>query len=168
VPHQVQSITVRVDQLPDGRWRLYIPRVEGWGAIVRSPVELASALRNGFQESQLAAHADWRGHAHDANLPTYRRHRPTARSRKRCDVYHPTMWKLDPEQPGVWISPKGLRFPEERQAVQNVMKARQALGLPARPDPVNPDPIPAEPAVAKVTSMTARNVAHLKQRGKAS
>jgi hypothetical protein len=119
---------------------------------------LVAAMRHGFREAQIAAHADWRGHAHDANLPTYRRSRPTARSRKRCDVYEPTHWRLDPEKPGVWISPKGFRYPESRQVVQRVMAARKSMGLAERPDPVQPD--------ATVTSMTARNVHTMKQRGK--
>jgi hypothetical protein len=149
----VRTITVTVAQLDDGRWRITQPRVPGWVAAVRTPGELAAAVRHGFTEAQVAAHSQWRGHVYDASVPTYRRSRPIARSRRRCDVYDPTEWKLTDD--GRWISPKGHKYPEERQAVQRVMAARVSMGLPARPDPVQPD--------ATVTSMTGRRVEHLDQ-----
>jgi hypothetical protein len=157
VSRQVRIIDVRVEQLDDGRWKVTQPRVPAWGAVVRSPGELAAALRRGFTESQVAAHSQWRGTAYDAAAITYKRNRPTARSRKRCDVYSADMWLLDPDRPGVWISPKGFRYPEERQVVQRVMAARKSMGLAERPDPVNP---------TAITSMTARNVETMQQRGK--
>jgi hypothetical protein len=160
VSRQVRIIDVRVEQLDDGRWKVTQPRVPAWGAVVRSPGELAAALRRGFTESQVAAHSNWRGHIYDGAAVTYKRSRPTARSRKRCDVYSADMWSLDPDKPGVWVSPKGFRYPEERQVVQRVMAARKSMGLAERPDPVNPSPS------AAVTSMTARNVHTMKQRGK--
>jgi hypothetical protein len=150
---------VTVAQLDDGRWRLSQPRVPGWAAAVRSPGELAAALRAGFTEAQVSAYSTWRGHAYDTRVPVYRRSRPKARSRRRCDVYDPTMWQLDPDDPNKWISPKGHKYPEDRQAVQRVMAARVSLGLPARPDPAQPD---AQQA-GSVTSMTARRVEHLDQ-----
>jgi hypothetical protein len=153
VPRQVRAITVTVTQLDDGRWRLTQPRVPGWAAAASTPGELAAAMRRGFTEAQVAAHSQWRGHVYDAAVPTYRRSRPLARSRRRCDVYDPTEWRLDPDDSTKWISPKGHRYPEDRQAVQRVIAARVALGLPARPDPVQPDPQPGT-----VTSMTARHV----------
>jgi hypothetical protein len=147
----VRSITVTVAQLDDGRWRLTQPRVPGWVAAASNPGELVAALRHGFTESQVAAHSQWRGHVYDAEVPQYRRSRPIARSRRRCDVYSPDMWQLIDD--GRWISPKGHIYPEDRQAVQRVMKARVDMGLPARPDPVQP--------AATITSMTARRVEHL-------
>lgn len=136
---QVRTITVRVEQLPDGRWRFTQPRVGGWAAAANTPGEVAAALRRAFTEAQVAAYSDWRGTVWDGAMPSYRRHRPTARSRRRCDVYSPTEWKLTGD--GRWISPKGLKYPEERQAVQRVMAARRKMGLSSRPDPVHPEPL---------------------------
>jgi hypothetical protein len=153
VPHQVREIVVKVEQLPDGRWRLTQPRVAGWGAAARTPGEVVAALRRGFTEAQVAAYSDWRGHVYDAEMPVHRRTRPAARTRRRCDVYHPTEWRL--AEDGVWVSPRGHRYPESRQAVQNVMAARRSMGLPARPDPV-----PRTAAVRMVAQVTtARKVA---------
>lgn len=134
VPHQVREITVRIEQLPDGRWRLTQPRVAGWAAAARTPGEVAAALRQGFTEAQVAAYSDWRGHVYDAAIPTYRRSRPAGRTRRRRDVYAATEWRL--HEDGRWISPKGHKYPEQTQAVQNVIKERQSMGLSARPDPV--------------------------------
>lgn len=160
VSRQVRIIDVRVEQLDDGRWKVTQPRVPTWGAVVRSPGELAAALRRGFTESQVAAHSFWRGSLYDAAVVDYKRSRPKARSRKRCDVYLATEWRLHPEEPNVWVSPKGFKYPEDRQVVQRVMAARKQMGLSERPDPVNPSPD------AAVTSMTARNVETMKQRGR--
>lgn len=134
VAHQVRAITVRVEQLPDGQWLLTQSRAPGWARAVRTPADLAAAMRQGFTEAQISAHSDWRGHVYDAAVPTYRRNRPASRTRRRCDVYAPTEWRL--HEDGRWVSPRGHKYPEQTQAVQNVMAARRSMGLPARPDPV--------------------------------
>jgi hypothetical protein len=139
VPHQVREIIVRIEQLPDGLWRLTQPRVPGWAAAARNPVEVANALRRGFTEAQIAAHSDWRGHAYDANVPInrrWRRKRPSVNPNRR-DVHDPREWRLGPD--GRWISPRNNLYPEDTQAVQRVMSARRRMGLPERPDPVEPD-----------------------------
>lgn len=158
VPRQVRAITVRVEQLDDGRWRFTQPRVAGWAAAARTPGEVAAVLRQGFTEAQVAAYSDWRGHVYDAAVPTYRRSRPQARSKRRCDVYDPTEWRLTDN--GMWISPKGHLYPEDRQAVQKVMAARQEMGLAARPDPIQPG------ATTGVVSMTVRAVESMDGRGR--
>lgn len=147
VPRQVRVITVRIEQLEDGRWKFTQPRIPGWGAAARNAGEVTAALRQGFVEAQVGGYSDWRGHVYDGSGPEYRRSRPAARSKRRCDVYDATAWRFAAD--GVWISPKGLRFPEGRQVVQRVMDARVAMGLPARPDPVSPDYV--RPRRVKVT-----------------
>lgn len=141
VPRQVRRIPLIVEQLDGGMWRFTLPRAPGWAAVARNPVEAAHAIRAGFTEAQVAAYSDWRGTLYDtpeAAGPEFRRHRPRARSSRRCDVYAPTEWRLDVD--GYWISPKGHRYPEDRQVVQRVMRARREMGLSARPDPVQPEP----------------------------
>lgn len=137
VRRQIRRITVVVEQLEDARWRFSMPHAPGWGFAARTPGEVTAGIRQAFTEAQVAAHSQWRAHVYDAAEASYRRSRPTARSRKRCDVYSPEMWALTDD--GKWMSPRGLKYPEERQVVQRVMAARVAMGLSARPDPVNPD-----------------------------
>lgn len=141
VPRQVRRIPLIVEQLDGGMWRFTLPRAPGWAAVARNPAEAAHAIRRAFTEAQIVAYSDWRGTIYDspeAAGPEFRRSRPRARSSRRCDVYHPTEWRLDVD--GYWISPKGHRYPENRQVVQRVMRARRDLGLPARPDPIQPEP----------------------------
>lgn len=133
-----------------------MPRAPGWAAAASSPGEVAASLRRAFTEAQVAAYSDWRGHVPDVSLPSYRRTRPAARSRRRCDVYDCREWRLVDD--GRWISPKGHVYPETRQVVGRVMAARKAIGLPARPDPVAPH--------AVVLSMTAQRVESMQTRGR--
>lgn len=140
VPRQVTRIALTVEQLPSGRLRFSQPRLGGWAMVAASVQELGIVVRSAFREAQIGAYSDWRHHAYDEpDAPKHRRQTLTARSARRCDVYDCRLWKLDPDREGVWISPKGLRFPEERQVVQRVIAARRALGLSPRPDPVQPD-----------------------------
>lgn len=132
VPHQVRQITVTIEQLAGGRWRLTQPRVPGWVQAARTASELAIALRQGFTEAQVAAHSDWRMHTYDGSGPIYHRPVRRARSHRRNDVYHPTEWIFTGS---AWVSPKGHRYPESTDAVQRVMAARRKMGLPARPEP---------------------------------
>jgi hypothetical protein len=138
-----------VEQLDDGKWRFTMPRAPGAGWVAGRPPEVIQAIRAAFTEAQVAAYSDWRGHAYDASVPSYKRHKPKARSRKRCDVYEASEWRRDPDSPNIWISPKGLRYPEERQVVKRVIAqlARQGKPVPA-----------VEQPPASVTSMTARRV----------
>lgn len=135
---QIQAITVRVEQLDGGRWRFTQPRVPGWVAVGYRAPDVVGAIRRGFTEAQVAAYSDWRGHRTDYDdLGAYRRSKPLKRSKRRCDVYDPAAWQLCDD--GRWVSPKGLKFSEDRQAVQRVMAARRRMGLTPRPDPVQPD-----------------------------
>lgn len=140
VSRQVDYIDVRVQQLPDGRWRITQPRAPGWVAVANNPAGVTAALRQGFTEAQVSAYSTFRGAGYDTpDAAAYRRHKPKSRGSRRCDVYLPTEWQLDPNDSSVWISPAGHRYPEERAAVQKVMAARRAMGLASRPDPVHPE-----------------------------
>ncbi len=147
---QIQAITVRVEQLDGGRWRFTQPRVPGWVAVAHRAPDVVGAIRQGYTEAQVASYSDWRGHRSDL-LPDageYRRSKPLRRSKRRCDVYEVDAWRLDAD--GRWVSPKGLRFAEDRQVVQRVMQQRRRAGLPARPDPVAFDSTAPGPAAAGV------------------
>jgi len=140
VSRQVRHITVNIEQLPDGRLLFKQPKVGGWAAAARNSGEVLVAIRSAFREAQVAGYSTWRGSMYDAvDGHQHRRHKPNARSARRCDVYVPSAWAISPDDPNVWVSPKGLRFPEDRQVVQRVIAARVAMGLTPRPDPVNPD-----------------------------
>lgn len=141
---QIDEITMRVKQLDGGRWRFTQPRVPGWVAVGHRAPDVVQAIRQGFTEAQVAAYSDFRGHRSDlvSDAGEYRRSKPLRRSKRRCDVYEVDAWRLDPD--GRWVSPKGLRFREDRQVVQRVMEQRRRMGLPARPDPVAPDPAPPQ------------------------
>jgi hypothetical protein len=161
--HQVRHVPLLVEQLDDGRLRFSLLRAPDAAWVVSRPQELPRVIQSAFVESQIASYADWRGTAYDASVPTYKRHKPQARSRKRCDVYSAQEWRRDPDRPEVWISPKGLRYSEDRQVVQRVIAQLEREGVPvqrALPQPKAPTP---------VTSMTARrvqNTSHQQRRGK--
>lgn len=146
VSRQVRHVLLKVEQLDDGRWRFSMPRQPGWVTAASHPGEVTAAIRRSFTEAQVGAYSKWRGTAYDAGLPEYRRTRPTAASKRRCDVYAADMWVLtgetktlpDGSESPVWVSPRGLRFSEATQCVQRVMRNREAAGLSARPDPVAP------------------------------
>jgi hypothetical protein len=136
----VYRVTVVVEQLPDGRWRFTQPKAPGWVAAASNPAGVTAALRQAFTEAQVSAYSDWRGTQYDQpDAFAHRRHRPKSRGSRRCDVYDCREWTLDPEDPTYWRSPKGHRYREDRDAVQKVMKARRAMGLASRPDPVHPE-----------------------------
>lgn len=135
---QVRAITVHIEQLPEGRWRFTMPKAPGWAAAAATPGDVTASLRRAFTEAQVSAYSDWRGHLYDQpDAAQHRRHRPAARSRRRCDVYEATAWRLASD--GRWISPSGHRYTERTQCVRRVMAQRSAMGLPLRPDPVSPD-----------------------------
>jgi hypothetical protein len=152
VSRQVRRIRLDVEQIDGGRWRLTMGSAPGWSAVASNAGQLVAAVRSGFVEGQVAAYSSWRGHVYDEpSAPEHRRHRPSARSSRRCDVYEATAWRLGHD--GRWISPGGNRFPESRQVVQRVMAQRQAMGLSARPDPVAPDYV--RPTPTRMSRYTA-------------
>lgn len=136
---QVTTITLRVEQMPDGRWRLTQPRVPAWVAVASSAGQLVAEVRRGFVEAQCVAYADWRGTVPDIEVPSVNYDRRNGRRPKRSkpnplrkDTHPPTAWLVLPD--GRWRSPKGHLFAEECQVVQRVMQRRVRFGLAARPD----------------------------------
>lgn len=166
---QVRQVVLKVEQLEDGTWRFTSPRMPGWGAAARHAGEVTAVIRRSFTEAQAAAYSQWRGTAYDVSTvvpteaPMYRRSRPRARSKRRCDVYDPAAWLLTDQSRQVqgrgdvplWMSPSGHLYPESTQAVARVMAARESVGLSPRPDPVSP---------GGTVSMSAQRVESMQQR----
>ncbi len=131
-PRQVREVWLKVEQLDNGLLRFSMPKAPGWVQAARSPVEVVRVLRAAFAERQVVAYSDWRGTVYDhPAAPQLKRSKPRSRGKRRCDVAAPDMWLLD--ERGYWISPKGHRYPEDREVVQRVIRARRAMGLPDRP-----------------------------------
>lgn len=65
VAHQVRAVTVRVEQLPNGRYRLSTPAARGWAAVGGTPNEIGRAVASAFVEAQCAAYARWRGERYE-------------------------------------------------------------------------------------------------------
>lgn len=172
---QVRQVLLSVEQLDDGTWRFTSPRMPGWAAAARHAGEVTAVIRRSFTEAQTAAYSKWRGTAYDVativptEAPLYRRSRPLARSKRRCDVYDPAAWQLTDRtrvvsgrgEVPLWMSPSGHLYPETTQAVTRVMAARERAGLSPRPDPVSPTS-PVSLSAQRVESMTQR------QQGRAS
>jgi hypothetical protein len=136
---QVRAIVLRVEQLPDGRWRLTMPRVPAWCAAASNPGQVAAEIRRAFIEAQIAAYSDWKGTVLDIDVPTVNYDRRNGRRPKRSkpnplrkDTHPVTAWKTCPD--GRWRSPKGLLYDESCQVVQRVIERRRRLGMSPRPD----------------------------------
>lgn len=138
---QVKTITLQVEQLDGGKWRLTMPRIPAWAHVASAPPHVLVAIRSAFTEAQVAAYSSWRGHQYDADvLPPVRRRPPRkAANKTRKDIHPPDAWLMtgdvgDDGAP-IWCSPKGLRLSENSQVVQRVKKKRVKWGLSPRPDP---------------------------------
>lgn len=132
VPRQARRVTVVVEQLDNGLLRMSMPKTPGWVVAGSTPVQVVQMLRAAFVEAAIANYSDWRGTVYDhPATPQHRRHKPRSRGKRRCDVYAPETWLVDDR--GLWVSPGGHRYPEDRAVVQKVMNARRAMGLPERP-----------------------------------
>jgi len=153
--HQVRSITVRVDQLPNGRLRISTPTARGWAAVAGTQPELARAIQGAFTEAQVAAYARWRGTQYDldaltAHVPgdalagrkpqrvqgrgkTDKRAPRTGEGwsygQQRPDVHLPNEWAEQPD--GRWRSPSGRMY---RADAAQVVRVRRRLAQTTPPE----------------------------------
>lgn len=155
--HQVRSINVRVDQLPDGRLRISTPTARGWAAVASTQPELARAIQGAFTEAQVAAYARWRGTRYDLDAMTAhvpgdalaggkpQRKSAKGNSNKRApragegwsygqqrpDVHLPTEWTEQPD--GRWRSPSGRMYrPDAAQVVRVRRRLEQTTAPQAK------------------------------------
>lgn len=137
---QVKTITVQVEQLDGNRWLLRMPRVPAWGQAASNSGQLVAAVRDAFREAQVAAYSEWRSVVYDGEVHSVSRRRPrrTAPMKQRKDIHSATDWlvttEVDDNGARLWLSPKGLKYAEDRQVVQRVMDKRERMGLARRPD----------------------------------
>lgn len=123
---QVQTVLVQIEYRAPGMLVLTQPDT-GLVASARNQPELAAVVSELFVSAQVQAYSRWR-------QGPVRRFRPAITPRRgRRDVYPPEAWRLHPDLPGMWVSPRGHVYAESTQSVQRVMAARVAKGLPARP-----------------------------------
>lgn len=146
VRHQVRAITVRVEQLPDGKLRLSTPAARGWAAVGRTPNEIHRALAGAFVEAQCAAYARWRGERYDLDeltepvagdplAPPQRRLRRRTnranvgwgRNQERPDAHPVEQWERLPD--GRLRSPAGLTYRRDSLIGQRVLARAQRAGI---------------------------------------
>jgi hypothetical protein len=147
VRHQVRTVTVRVEQLPDGKFRLSTPAARGWAAVGRTPQELGRAVSSAFAEAQCAAYARWRGERYDLDDLTEpvsgdplagprRPLRPRAnrsnigygRNQDRPDTHPVEAWERLPN--GRLRSPNGLTYGPDTLIGQRVLERARKQGIP--------------------------------------
>ncbi len=141
---RVRSVVVRIEDLPGGLLRVSAPGAQDWAAAVRSPHELARAIRAAFTEHDIAAYAAGHGRVYDGEPAALgvdarggkpRKARPDRKpsARRRSDTYDPAAWRVD--DVGRLVSPSGKRsYPATSWVAQRVIAQREAMGLPALPD----------------------------------
>lgn len=140
-----------VERMTSGGVRVTCPEAPGWARTARTPIELAHALTEGWQEAEVASYAQQRGQTYDLlahdraalelatdglQLPADPGEReelveqvanaarlPGATS-KRAD---PLAWT--PQSNGSWLSPSGRCYGATTQVVQRVLALRQEMGI---------------------------------------
>lgn len=146
--HQVRTIDLKLETMPDGKLRISTPTARGWAAVAANPTELVRAVKDAFTEAQIAAHARWKGTEYDLDAltaalpgdpmapPRARRSRRTPgapgvgwkRGQQRPDTYNPADWTRCED--GRWRSPAGRHYQPSNPVVGKVIAARRRLGLP--------------------------------------
>lgn len=136
--HTPKAISVLVEAMPGGGYRLSTPYARGWAATVNTPMQLAAALPRAFTEVSVAAYSRAKGAVYDldqmtgqvvgdplANAATGRAKRP--RTSRRA-AHSPADWSMT--DTGTWRSPSGRLYGPDTLAVQRVKAKRAAMGLP--------------------------------------
>lgn len=128
---RVNTISLTVEAMPGGRYRLSSPHARGWAAEVGTQIELARAVSVAFTEVSVASYARAKGVPYDldalteqvAGDPLASRPRTRARSgpRARRKTYHPSEWTQFED--GRWRSPSGRVYRPESKQVQAVVRA---------------------------------------------
>lgn len=130
---QVRVITVQVEQVDRGMFRVTQSATPGWAGLARTPPELARVVAQAFAEAQIAVHAGWRNTPYEApDGVTYQRPRP-GKPGRRSDIHDPRAWVVVSD--GRWRDPgSGRLWRADSQVVRRVQHRRMQLGLPPTPD----------------------------------
>jgi len=146
VPHQVRAVTLRVEQLPNGKFRLSTPAARGWAYVGRTPTELYRAMSAAFVEAQCAAYARWRGERYELDALTEpvagdalagprrplraRTNRDNVgygRNQERPDSYPVDQWERLPD--GRLRSPGGLTYGPDSLMARRVLGRAERAGI---------------------------------------
>lgn len=146
VPHQVRAVSVTVEQLPDGKFRVSTPAARGWAAVGKTPTELGRAVASAFVEAQCAAYARWRGERYELDeltepMPgdlmapprrpvrarTNRDNVGWGRNQDRPDQHPVEDWERMPD--GRLRSPGGLVYRPDSLVGQRVLARARQMGL---------------------------------------
>lgn len=146
VGHQVRSIPIQVEQLPDGKYRVSTPLARGWAMVGRSPQEVGRAIASAFVEAQCAAYARWRGQRYELDdltepvhgdpmapprrpirMRTNRENVGWGRNQDRPDQHPIEAWERLPN--GRLRSPGGLTYPPDSLVGQRVLARAARMGI---------------------------------------
>lgn len=145
--HQVRVVDLRVERLPDGKFRLSTPSARGWAMVGRTPNELHRAVAGAFTEAQCAAYARWRGERYELDemtepvqgdplappRPPVRRRRVSSasvgwgRAQERPDTYPIEEWERLPN--GRLRSPGGLTYRPDTLIAKRVLERARRAGI---------------------------------------
>lgn len=130
---RVTTISLTVEALPDGRYRLSTPHARGWAAEVRTQAEYARATLQAFDEVAIASYARAKGRAYDLEVATDpQQDTPVVRRSGRADgrakaMHHPGDWTK--MEDGRWKSPAGRMYSADTKQVKGVITARLERGM---------------------------------------
>jgi len=146
VAHQVRAITLQVEQLADGKYRVSTPAARGWAAVGRTPADVGRAVASAFVEAQCAAYARWRGERYDLDeltepvvgdamapprRPVRRRTNRDnvgwGRNQDRPDQHAVEDWERMPD--GRLRSPAGLVYKADSLVGQRVLARAARMGV---------------------------------------
>jgi hypothetical protein len=146
VAHQVRALTINIERLSDGKYRVSTPAARGWAAIGGTPTELAHAVTTAFVEAQCAAYARWRGERYDLDeltepvsgdpmapprrpvrVRTNRANVGWGRNQDRPDQHPVEDWERMPD--GRLRSPAGLVYRPDSVVGQRVLARAHRMGI---------------------------------------
>lgn len=136
--HTPRAISMLVERLPGGGYRLSTPHARGWAIVCNTPMQLANAMPAAFTEVSVSSYARAKGAVYDLDQLTGRvagdvlAGAAAGRAKKprtgRRAAHSPADWSMT--DTGAWRSPSGRMYREETLTVQRVKAKRATLGLP--------------------------------------
>jgi hypothetical protein len=134
---RVTTISLTVEAMPSGRYRLSSPNARGWAVQVGNQVELARAVSLAFREVSVASYARAKGVPYDLDVLTEQvagdplaatpRTRQRSGPRARRKTYHPSEWTRFED--GRWRSPSGRTYRADSKQVKSVVRALERMTI---------------------------------------